>query len=222
MATIAKQLERERLLELAQEYRQKGYEVLLPPKPEDLPDFLEGYQPDMVVRRGEEAVVIEVKTSRSLTSLQYLRGLARAIEEHPGWRFELVVTNPEGVDYPICDIEDSLQKHEITTQLKVARELVAQHPESALLLAWSLTEASLRLLASQEGLRLKDFKPLHLLKTLAVEGVISKTEYQSLMNALALRNAIAHGFKASGLTQSAVLELIEVTEQLLDSLNVAD
>lgn len=48
MAARTEQLERERLLELAKEYCQKGYEVLLPPKPEELPDFLRGYRPQLV------------------------------------------------------------------------------------------------------------------------------------------------------------------------------
>jgi Holliday junction resolvase len=83
MDARTEQLERERLLELAKEYRQKGYEVLLSPKPEELPDFLRGYRPDMIVRRGEEKVVIEVKSRPSIASAQYLRGLAQAVEEHP-------------------------------------------------------------------------------------------------------------------------------------------
>lgn len=93
MAARTEQLERERLLELAEEYRKKGYEVLMPPKPEELPDFLRGYSPDMIVRRGEEAIVIEVKSRTSIASAQYLQGLAQAVEEHPGWRVELVMTN---------------------------------------------------------------------------------------------------------------------------------
>ncbi|MEG4076122.1 hypothetical protein QUA30_24270 [Microcoleus sp. Pol14C2] len=54
------------------------------------------------------------------------------------------------------------------------------------------------------------------MKQLTVEGgVISKSEYQLLMNALSLRNAIAHGFKTTQLTQNYVCELIEVTEKIL-------
>ena len=219
MAARTEQLERERLLELAEEYRQKGYEVLLPPQSEELPDFLRAYRPDMIVRRGEEAIVIEVKSRPSIASAQSLRGLAQAVEEHPGWRVELVMTNPEEAIYS-TNVEDSLQEHEIKAQLQVAR-LAVHHPESAILYAWSLAEAALRIVANQEGLMQK-LEPLRLLKQLATEGVISKAEYQSLMNAFPLRNAIAHGFKTTQPTQSSVLELIEVTEQLLNSLNAIE
>ncbi|MHC5833859.1 MAG: hypothetical protein ACYT04_000000102130, partial [Nostoc sp.] len=78
MQTLTANLERERLLKLADEYREKGYEVFFHPNPEDLPDFLNHYSPDMIVRRGEENVVIEVKSRSSLTSSsnQYLGNLA--------------------------------------------------------------------------------------------------------------------------------------------------
>lgn len=221
MDARTEQLERSRLLELVTEYRQKGYEVLLSPKPEELPDFLRSYRPDMIVSRGEEKVVIEVKSRPSIASAQYLRGLAQAVEEHPGWRVELVMTNPEDALYSV-KVEGSLQEHEIKSQLQVARELTLHHPESAILFAWSLAEATLRLLANKEELDLQRPEPLRLLKQLATEGVISKAEYQSLMNAFALRNAIAHGFKTTLLTPNIVLNLIEVTEQLLNSLNTSE
>ena len=220
MTTPTVNIERERLLKLAGEYRDQGYEVSFHPTLEDLPDFLKSYRPDMIVRRGDEAVVIEVKSRSSLnaSSTQYLRNLAQAVEQHPGWRFELVMTNPEEATYSL-KAEGSLQKREIESQLQVAKQLVTQHSESAILYSWSLVEATLRLVAEQEGLILQRFDPLYLVKQLTTEGVISRSEYQLLMNALSLRNAIAHGFKTTQLTQHFVYELIEIAEQLLKSLN---
>jgi hypothetical protein len=42
------------------------------------------------------------------------------------------------------------------------------------------------------------------------------------MNALSLRNAVAHGFKTTHLTESSVYELIEITEQLLKALHAGE
>ncbi|MGF1936506.1 MAG: hypothetical protein RM347_019315 [Nostoc sp. ChiQUE02] len=223
METPTANLERERLLKLAEEYRQKGYEVFFHPNPEDLPNFLNNYRPDMIVRRGEENVVIEVKSRSSFNSSsnQYLGNLAQAVEKHPGWRFELVMTNPEDTTYSL-KAEASLQEHEIESQLQIARQLTTQHPESAILYSWSLVEATLRLIAQKEELSLERFDPHYLVKQLATEGVISKSEYQLLMNALPLRNSIAHGFKTTQLTQNSVYELIELTEQLLRTLHTGD
>ncbi len=222
MNTQTEQLERERLLELAQEYRQKGYQVILSPNSEEIPDFLRdyGYIPDMIVRRGEEAVLIEVKSRRSImASPQHLQRLAQVVEEHPGWRLELVMTNPEDALYS-ARAEDSLQTDEIRSKLQGARELTFHHPELAIVYTWSLAEATLRLIANHEGFGAHELEqPLRLLKQLATEGVISQTDYQLLMNAFPLRNAIAHGFKTTPITPGFVLELIEVIEYLLYSLN---
>ncbi|TVP64323.1 MAG: hypothetical protein EA343_05590 [Nodularia sp. (in: Bacteria)] len=225
MNTQTEQLERERLLNVAQEYRQKGYQVILSPNSEEIPAFLRdyGYRPDMIVRRGDDAVVIEVKSRHSIMGGgQYLQRLAQVIEEHPGWRLELVMTNPEDALYS-AKAGDSFQADEIKSKLQVVRELTSHHPELAILYTWSLAEATLRLLAEHEGLSLQKFEqPLRLLKQLTTEGVISQTDHQLLMDAFPLRNAIAHGFKTSKINPSSVLELIEVTEQLLNSINTTE
>ncbi|WP_088894294.1 hypothetical protein [Leptolyngbya ohadii] len=222
MATPTANLERERLLQLAEEYRDKGYEVSFHPNPEDLPDFLRNYRPDMIVRRGDEAVIIEVKSRRSLnsSSRQYLQNLAQSVEQHPGWRFELVMTNPEDAVYS-PKAESSLQQPEIETRLQVARQLATQHPEAAILYSWSLVEATLRLVAEREGMSLQRLDSLYLVKQLVIEGAISRPEYQLLMDALSLRNAIAHGFKATQITQESVYQLIDSAEHLLKTLQVS-
>lgn len=127
MATPTANVEigREQLLQLAEEYRAKGYKVLFHPNLEDLPDFLKNYRPDMIVRRGDEAVIIEVKSRSSFnfSSNQHFRNLAQVIEQHPGWKLELVMTNSEDDAY-FSKAEESLQKHEIASRLQVARECI--------------------------------------------------------------------------------------------------
>jgi uncharacterized protein YutE (UPF0331/DUF86 family) len=209
----------ERLLKLAEQYRDKGYKVSFQPDPDDLPDFLKTYRPDMIVRRGDEAVIVEVKSRSSLNSSQYLRDLAQVVEQHPGWRFELVMMNPEdGAYFPKAE---SLQEAEIESQLQVTRQMTTLHPEPAILYACSLLEATLRLVAKNEGLSLQRFDALYLVKQLVTEGVISRSEYQLLMNALSLRDAIGHGFKATQITAESVYELIDLIEQMLKTMDSA-
>lgn len=213
-------LERERLLALAEDYRNQGYEVQLFPSPDDLPDFLKAYRPSMVLHRSGESAIVEVKSRASLSSSfgQALQNLARAVDRYPGWRFELVVENPEEVFTGFQTAERSLQLCEIGTRLQVARRLASQNLEAAVLFIGPLFEATLRLLAEREGLSLKRFDSVYLVKQLAVEGTISQSEYRSLMEMIALRNAIAHGFKTSQLTQAAVDAAIELLAQLLKTL----
>jgi Holliday junction resolvase len=71
-------LERQRARAIAEEYRSSGYEVIEEPSPDQLPDFLSGYTPDLLIRKGNEAVVVEVKSRSSLAKDPRVRDLARA------------------------------------------------------------------------------------------------------------------------------------------------
>ncbi|NJO72643.1 MAG: hypothetical protein HC833_02010 [Leptolyngbyaceae cyanobacterium RM1_406_9] len=89
-------LERRRLLKLAREYRQKGYDVILHPSPEDLPSSLAKCPFDLIAAKSEKVVAAEVRTRENLTlnGSCDLRRMIDLIEQLPGWEFELVVTNP--------------------------------------------------------------------------------------------------------------------------------
>ena len=50
--------------QVAQQYRDEGYEVVLEPRGDALPPFLDGFQPDLIARRGHEGVVAEVASKR--------------------------------------------------------------------------------------------------------------------------------------------------------------
>jgi REase_AHJR-like len=211
----------ERLLKLANKYRNQGYEVTSHPNTEDLPDFLREYSPELIAHRGDGSIVVEVKSHSSLSSLpsEYLSGLAKVIEQHQGWRLDFVMDNSEDIfPYP-SQSEGSLQQQDIEARLSIAKQIISQNLDSAVLYAWALVEATLRLLAEKDELSLKRSDPLYLVTYLTHQGVISQSEYRLLRNALSLRNTIAHGFKTSQLTANSVDELIEVTEKLLIELS---
>jgi len=220
MSTLTIDIKREKLLKLAQEYQEKGYKVSIHPNLEDLPEFLKKYRycPDLIAYGKEESVVVEIKSRTSLnTSSEQLRALANEIEIIPGWRLELVMINPEEETYS-SNVERSLKQNEIESQLQAVSQLSSQHLESAFLFCWSLVEATLRLLAEKEFGILQRVDPLYLIKQLATEGVISRSEYQLLMSAYSMRSAIAHGFKTTQLSSNILSELIKMTEQLLQTL----
>ena len=74
-----------RVEQIAQEYRDKGYEVLVEARAPQLPEPLARYRPDLVVRKGDEVVVIEVK-SREISGDPQLQELAEVVRRQPGWR----------------------------------------------------------------------------------------------------------------------------------------
>ena len=161
----------------AEEYRSKGYEVLL----EAPLDFMPGFRADLLVRKGDEARVIEVKSRPSLAADPKIRELARLIESMPGWTFELVlVGEPEKVDSP--EGARAFESAGILQRIEEAeRSLQAELPEAAFLLAWSASEAVIRELLTAQGVSSKSItSPGYVLDQGIYHGVISRNDYDAL------------------------------------------
>jgi hypothetical protein len=217
METRIEELQKQRIQEIGREYQTKGYDITVYPKQTQLPDFLAEFQPHIIARRDDETVIIEVKSRASLAKSPYLRELARAIEDHSGWRFELVIANPKA-DMPAVENTHSLGMEDIENKIETAKTLLEAHPpEAALMLAWSATEATLRLLASREDISLRRTDSPYLLKQLATYAVISRDEYHFLVKAMKLRNAVAHGFKAENFESAFVQKLLDIITYLLQT-----
>jgi uncharacterized protein YutE (UPF0331/DUF86 family) len=209
--------ERQRARALAEEYRSRGYEVIEEPSPAQLPDFLSGYRPDLLVRKGDEAIVVEVKSRSSLAKDAQIRELAQLLQTKPHWNFELVVVGesermsaPEGAR--------PFERDDILQRIEAAEKLIESgFSEAALLLAWSTSEAALRLLIKEEGIVLDHLNPPYILKQAVMNGVIAKDEYNFLTNVIKYRNALVHGFKPIDFDPALVSELISRTKRLLQS-----
>jgi uncharacterized protein YutE (UPF0331/DUF86 family) len=221
METIAT-LVRQRTRAIAEEYRRRGYEVIEEPAQEQLPDFLSGYHPDLLIRKGDEARVVEVKSRAALTKEPQIRELARLLHAKLNWNFELVIVGeaeqlrtPEGArPFDRDDILQGIQAPEQLLELGFA--------EAALLLAWASLEATLRLLARKEDIVLDRLDPLYVLNQAVMHGIISRDEYNFLTKVMQYRNALAHGFKAVDFDRALVKELISTTQHLLQEALVDD
>jgi NAD(P)-dependent dehydrogenase (short-subunit alcohol dehydrogenase family) len=89
-------LEHRRLLRLAREYARAGYDVLLYPQNDDLPESLQECSIALLAKRGDETIVADVRSRHNLTlnGADDLRRLVEKVEAIPGGQFNLVVTNP--------------------------------------------------------------------------------------------------------------------------------
>ena len=207
----------QRVHELADEYRSKGYEVVEEPSSTQLPDFLAGYHPDLLLRKGDKAIVVEVKSQSALAKEPQVRDLARLLHSKPGWNFELVLVG-EGERMVTPEDTRSLEKEDILHSIEVAEKLLAaESAEAALLLTWAAAEALIRLLTEQEGITLDRLSPDYLLKQAITNGIIARDDYHSLMHILKYRNAVAHGFKTADFSPAIVKDLISTARRLLQS-----
>ena len=209
--------EQQRVADLAREYRQKGYTVIVEPRPDQLPDFLAAFRIDMLAENAEEQVVVEVRTQESLVDAPELDAIAQALHNQPAWRFELVVTNPR--DRGTFQPKDaaSLNERDIAYRLQEARQLSEQeHGEAALLIAWSATEALLRAIADQEALPGTASNPSQLTKSLYTYGALDKAQYEILQQALNTRALVTHGYKEQRTLSTMLDQLLQVADALLE------
>lgn len=207
--------EYQRLREIAREYRQRGYDVLIEPQPDQLPDFLARFRIDMLARSSEENVVVEVRTHETLTDAPELDAIAQALHNKISWRFELVVTNSGDQSFVPFKNAISLHHRDITYRLHEARQLSDQeHGEAALLLAWSATEAFLRFIADAEAIPVTQYNAIHVMKSLFIYGVLDTEQYQVLQEGLQARNMVVHGYKEKHPLATVVGRILHVTDQL--------
>jgi hypothetical protein len=89
-------IEHRRLLSVAREYRQKGYQVIVHPSPDHLPPAFSKCPIDMIAEGEGRKIAVEIRNRENLTlnGSEDLRRMTTLVEQEPGWEFELVVTNP--------------------------------------------------------------------------------------------------------------------------------
>ena len=206
-------LERKFIDKKAAEYRSRGYEV----EENCQLDFLPGFRADLVVRKNDEARVIEVKSRTSLAWSPGMKELAEILYDKPGWSYDLLlVGEPEKLESP--EGAHSFTEEEIRRRLAEAKKVLESGSgEAAFLLVWSACEAAARNLIENEGISITRVTTAAYVLDLAVmHGVISLEEHDYLTDMMKYRNAIAHGFDANGFSDDKVTELIEVVVRLLE------
>ncbi len=204
--------ERRRLASVASDYEKRGYDVKLRPAADSIPEFLAGFEPDLIATGNGESVVVEVKARREFENDQSIAALEAALRDRPGWRFELII---DGSD---SEHGRSLGPAQIGTSLEEASELQrGGHAVAALLLLWSATEGVLRLLAARENVELESPAPAYVTKRLYTLGLLGREQYRALDEAVRLRNQAAHGFQVS-VTRQDLANVAMIARELLSEL----
>lgn len=198
----------------AAEYLSRGYEV-----ERDCPlEFLPCFNADLVVRKGGEVRVIEVKSRTSLAATPILNELAEILYDKPGWSYDLLlVGEPEKLESPAG--AEPFDEKDIRKRLAEAETVhKLGSDEAAFLLAWSACEAATRNLIEKEGTSItRVTTTAYVLDTAVMHGIISRKVYDHLTDMMKYRNAIAHGFDVNGFSDEKVTELIGFVRTLLNS-----
>jgi hypothetical protein len=188
---------RELLQRIAEDYRRRGFEVVIEPKGKALPEFLADTTPDIIANRANEHLVIEVKRAPETVDPEQVAAISKRLATHPGWRLVLMAPEPpyRGIDSDLLTLDEQSIRH----RFDEASILIAQgHAEAALMLAWSATEALLRLIASRYKVRTDRLDTGALLRALASEGLLNSDDLRQLNSTYQMRSAFAHGLRPSG------------------------
>lgn len=202
--------------EIATMYAERGYNVLVAPSNGELPFDLGSYRPDLLAEKGDEHYLIEIKTGNNHISVERVRELAEEVGQHPNWRFLLVTAEDLEIGDTPAAAERLLSWQELKEHARAADQLL-EHGASipALLWNWAIFEGLLRHQAERAFLPIERFATSALLKHLYSYGEISMIQFDEAMQALEIRNRVAHGFAADDV-EAAAARLMSLTQQLLN------
>jgi len=209
---------------VAEQYRSDGYRVVVPPASSDLPEFLSGFMPDMLAKKGNENVVVKVVGRDQVNQEKHFLGYwVGKVNTQPGWRFDLVITDSSPWADKVAGDASERDIEEVREQNREVRRTLEQGLlQPASLFAWSLVEAALRILARSNAIALKNNMPAYVTKQLYSVGAISKAEFDKLQRLMTVRNSVAHGLKTSKLDERIIAEMMEMTEHLLSLAETAE
>lgn len=216
MINIVQSVHNRLVREEADRYIRQGYSVQIQPTDAELPAFLHGFQPDMIVTTPEGKIVVEVKTRENVRPSGYWEELTRAVEKQTGWRFRLVLDNRReeelvGAEQPV------ISREQIDEQLLAARMLADLGIlGGALLLTWATIEAVLREASRAQGLQLPNQGPGPLITALYTEGNLEREDYETLRRTLQARNQAVHGFQVENIDRSLIDQVQTIAKRLLD------
>jgi len=200
------------LKKIARQYSTEGYEVFIAPTAAQLPELLRNYRIDLLCKRGEETVIVEVKRSGSEKLDPKLHALAEAVSRIPNYRFDFIAAARD----PRPRQAEWLAAEELSSLVNEATRLQhMDHLTASVMLLWSATEGTLRLLAAQEHVSAEMQNPSVLIKSLYSNGVLDKGQYSVFQRAVRYRNAAAHAYKTESIDEAFFLHWAELTTDLL-------
>ncbi len=205
---------------LAEQYKKRGYDVVVRPTPEQLPDFAREFTVELLGKRGGEGVLVAAKKNRDELALdQRLSENVEMTARKPGWRFDLAILgeNPPSTQ-EIHDARELLPE-EIDKVFQEATKMVGLgFFDPALVIAWGGFEAAMRQRLRALGERVgwgSDSKSI--IPELYSSGVLDREEFRKVETLSGFRNQIVHGYVSSlGSDGGSVQFLCDLGHRLIE------
>jgi uncharacterized protein YutE (UPF0331/DUF86 family) len=198
--------EREILDHEVERLRAEGYDVYIDPGPSLVPDFLGSYRPDVVAKREDSRIALEV-ASRTDATQRKLGEVAAIFERHPEWEFRIVWAEP-AAGAPRLPVQTKDQIRSAIAEIKKLRG--QKHFRASFLLGWSAFEAAARAVAETRFERAQT--PGRLVQVLGEEGYLTPNEADAMRSLTEKRNRLVHGTLDAPINGEDVDQLVRALE----------
>jgi hypothetical protein len=209
----------QRLNQVADSYRSRGFKVVVHPEPDQLPPFAKDFKVEIVATKEDGSALVVVKSTPSeLEADPNVQRYADITSGQADWRLDLVVLGPDTPRMPIKHETKDLEEREIRRLLDdIERMVQAGFVAASLAAAWAALEASMRRRLRASGAREGcETDPRTMLNELFSAGVFSNRVFRDLEGLFQLRNIVVHGFAVPEFPPSSVEFLLDTARQLLE------
>ena len=208
--------ESEALRQVAKHYEDEGYSVILQPHGADVPSFASGLQIDLIATRGDENVIVEVKTTRGDVERDpHVQRLAQIVSAQPNWRFDLVVTEGETSVEKVADDAAEPSMDQILEMLDRAEAISGTGDlQGAYVHAWAGLEAAMRRVKNEVNLYGR-IAPNELMRVLYSNGILAPDEFNTLKQSYAIRTQVVHGLIPAKIDLVPLYRVTAIARKLL-------
>lgn len=214
---LHKELRAERLI--AKRYEERGYVVTFGPPAAAIPFSLGNYRPDILASRGDEHLIIDVKSGGERVDPEIYFKVDELVQQHPGWRFLLATVSDAELEEGVSSTAGNSSADAIRARLRSTDRLVddAETATFVLPVLWTAYVAALGLLLEQEAIPINGYSDLSLLNKAYSAGSISYDEFEAGRGLASLRNRAVHSLDALA-TPAECHQLRKMTDDILDRL----
>jgi hypothetical protein len=208
----------ETLERVAQRYRDEGFDVIVHPRPDQVPPFADGFQLDLIGTRGAQGVIVVVKTNRlALAHDPQITQLAQVVNEQPSWRLDVEVLEAETALEKAAQDAAEPSDVELAGILKAADDLADRgYSPYACVVAWGGLEAAMRRIRSGPGLHGRT-DPAALMRSLYGNGYLSREQFDRLKESYKIRSQVVHGLVPPQVNAELVHDVTATARHLVEN-----
>ena len=182
---------------IAKRYEDRGYAVTLEPPSAAIPFSIGKYNPDILATKGDEHIIIEVKTAGARVDPEAYVRLGEEIHQHPGWQFLLVTVAESELEDVDLSVSGNVDLESIRGRLRAVERLIGD-PEMAIItlpVLWTVYISAIKILLVDEGANIDGYSDYSLINKAYSDGIVSFDEYEAARRLMDLRNRAVHSLE---------------------------